>query len=62
MEPLITDTIFEQIMELRRSGKYNMFDKPGIQREAYEKGYFELVCLLEEHVTEYNRFILTGER
>ena len=38
-----------------------MFDLPMVQRLAYERGYYELVCWLEDHRKEYARFILTGE-
>ena len=38
-----------------------MFDVPTVQRLAYDRGYYELVCYLEEHGSEYTRFILTGE-
>ena len=39
----------------------NMFDVPMVQRLAYERGYYELVCYLEEHRKDYAHFILTGE-
>ena len=38
-----------------------MFDIPMVQRLAYERGYYELVCWLEDHRKEYARFIMTGE-
>jgi len=38
-----------------------MFDVPRVQREAYERGFYELVLYLEEHKAQYSRFILTGE-
>lgn len=37
------------------------FDVPTVQRLAYDRGYYELVCNLEEHRGEYAHFILTGE-
>lgn len=55
---LFTDRVVKQIMEIRASGKYNMFDGIGIQREAYDRGFFELVLLIEEHGEEYISFIL----
>ena len=39
----------------------NMFDVPTVQRLACDRGYYELVCYLEEHRREYAHFILTGE-
>ena len=57
----MTDTIREQIIEIRETGLTNMFDIPMVQRLAYEQGYFELVCYLEEHRREYAHSIMTGE-
>lgn len=42
----------EQILAIRDTGLTNMFDIPMVQRLAYERGYFELVCYLEEHRKE----------
>ena len=60
-EPLMNDKIIEQILTIRDSGVTNMFDVKHVQREAYRKGYYELVVFLEEHRKEYAKFILTGE-
>ena len=38
-----------------------MFDVPTVQRLAYDRGYYELVCYLGEHRSKYAHFILTGE-
>ncbi len=51
----------EQILAIRDTGLTNMFDIPMVQRLAYERGFYELVCWLEEHRKEYAHFILTGE-
>ena len=51
----------EQILAIRDTGLTNMFDIPAVQRLAYERGYYELVCWLEDHRKEYARFIMTGE-
>ena len=51
----------EQILAIRDTGLTNMFDIPMVQRLAYERGFYELVCWLEEHRKEYVHFILTGE-
>jgi len=56
------DKIVEQILTIRASGKYNMFDAVGVQVEANKRGFYELVVFIEEHRDAYSRFILTGER
>ena len=58
----MTDKVFDQIMEIRKSGICNLFDIIAIQNEAYKKGFFELVVYLEEHKKEYVQFILYGKR
>ena len=57
----MTDIVREQILFIRDTGIPNMFDIPTVQRLAYDRGYYELVCYLEEHKKEYAHFILTGE-
>ena len=57
----MTDIVREQILFIRDTGITNMFDIPTVQRLAYDRGYYELVCYLEEHKKEYAHFILTGE-
>jgi hypothetical protein len=51
----------EQILAIRDTGLTNMFDLPVVQRLAYERDFYELVCWIEDHKKEYVRFILTGE-
>ena len=51
----------EQILAIRDTGLTNMFDLPVVQRLAYERDFYELVCWLEDHKKEYTHFILTGE-
>lgn len=51
----------EQILAIRDTGLTNMFDIPMVQRLAYDRGFYELVCWIEEHRKEYTHFILTGE-
>ena len=58
----MNETVFSQIMDIRDSGQVNMFDVPGVQRIAFEMGYYELVCFIEEDRAAYVRFILTGEQ
>ena len=55
------EKVKKQILAIRDTGLTNMFDVPMVQRLAYERGYYELVCYLEEHRKEYAHFIMTGE-
>ena len=55
------ERVKEQILAIRDTGLTNMFDLPVVQRLAYERDFYELVCWLEDHQKEYVRFILTGE-
>lgn len=57
----MSDTIRGQILAIRGTGLTNMPDVPTVQRLAFDRGYYELVCYLEEHRSEYAHFILTGE-
>jgi len=57
----MTEKVKEQILAIRDTGLTNMFDIPMVQRLAYDRDYYELVCFLEEHKKEYVHFILTGE-
>jgi hypothetical protein len=57
----MTDKIQDQILAIRASGKYNMFDVISVQRDAYERGFYELVLFIEEHKKKYTEFILTGK-
>ena len=58
----MSEKIFSQIMHIRDSGRVNMFDIPSVQRIAFEMGFYELVCFIEEDRAAYVRFILTGEQ
>ena len=55
------EKVKEQILAIRDTGLTNMFDLPVVQRLAYERDFYELVCWLEDHQKEYVRFILTGK-
>ena len=55
------EKVKEQILAIRDTGLANMFDLSLVQRLAYERDFYELVCWLEDHKKEYVRFILTGE-
>lgn len=54
---ILTYKIIEQIFAIRDDGKYNMFNRIGVQREAYNLGYFELVLLIQDHAYIYCDFI-----
>lgn len=56
----MTEKIKEQIMEVRKTGRTNMFDTNMVQVIANELKCYELVVFLEEHKKEYSDFILTG--
>lgn len=56
----MTDTVKEQILEVRKTAETNMFDWKAVQVIANRKGFYELVIYLEEHRKEYINFILTG--
>ena len=58
----MNETVFTQIMDIRDSGRVNMFDTPAVQRMAFEMGFYELVYFIEEDRAAYVRFILTGEK
>lgn len=56
----MNEKVFSQIMDIRDSGRVNMLDVPAVQRMAFESGFYELVCFIEEDRAAYIRFILTG--
>ena len=58
---MMTETIREQILSVRETGRTNMFDVPVVQNIANEMGFYELVIFLKENRREYVHFILTGE-
>lgn len=57
----MTEKIRQQIFAVRAMGRTNMFDIHVVLRIAHEMQFYELVIFLEEHRSEYVRFILTGE-
>ncbi len=58
----MTDKVMEQILNIRALGTYNMIDITGVQREAFNLNFHELVIFIQEHRDQYIRFILYGER
>ena len=57
----MTAKVHEQLVTIRDSGETNMFDIATVQRLAFERDFYELVLYLEDHRSEYAKFILTGE-
>ena len=57
---IMTDKVFRQLLEIRDSGETNMFDTAMVQRLAFDRGLFELVCYIEDHKKEYVHFIMYG--
>ena len=56
------EIIKEQILEIRKTGRTNMFDTVAVQRIAFEMDFFELVMFIEDHKGEYAEFILHGDK
>lgn len=56
----MTETIRDQILQVRATGRTNMLDYLAVQRIAFEMELYELVTYLEENLSEYSHFILTG--
>jgi hypothetical protein len=48
-------------MAIRDFGGVNMLSLHEVQREAYERGFYELVIFIEENRNAYVRFILHGD-
>ena len=57
----MTVNIKEQILDVRATGRTNMFDINRVQIIANEMKFYELVIFIEEHKGDYAKFILTGE-
>ena len=55
------EKVKEQILAIRDTGLTNLFDIPMVQRLAFDREFFDLVCWLEDHKAEYVRFIMYGE-
>lgn len=57
----MNNTVRNQILAIRGTGATNMLDVHAVQRIAFEMGYNELVCFIEENRKEYVKFIFTGK-
>ena len=61
MEAKISEKIREQILEVRDTGRTNMFDCNTVQWIANELELYDLVVFIEEHPKEYIKFIFKGK-
>jgi hypothetical protein len=61
MEAKISDKIIEQILEVRNTGRTNMFDCNTVQWIANELELYDLVVFIEEHPERYIKFIFEGK-
>jgi hypothetical protein len=62
-ETKITDTIFEQIMQIRQLPNcLNMFDVKAVFELAIAHDFYELADLLFMDTKSYSAFIITGKR
>ena len=58
--PEFTQTVRDQILAVRDSGKSNMLLVPAVQRIAFDLGYYELVLFIEDHREAFVNLIMTG--
>ena len=57
----MTDTLKQQIHEVRMSGRCNMFAVQEVFEVAFEFGFIELCDFIFMDTRSYNNYILTGE-
>jgi len=57
----MNDKIRDQILQVRDTGRTNMFDSAQVQAIANQMGFHELVIFIEEHPKEYINFIIYSE-
>ncbi len=57
---VMTDKEFQQIMNIRSSGVVNMLSVREVQKIAYDQGFYELVCYIEDEPKRYFHFIMFG--
>ena len=55
-----SDTVVEQILAVRATGRVNMFSVNEVQAVAFEMEFYELVNFITDEPKRYSRFILTG--
>ena len=61
MEVKVSDKIREQILEVRDTGRTNMFDCNTVQWIANELELYDLVVFIEEHPERYIKLIFEGK-
>ena len=57
----MSNTVRDQILAIRDTGRTNMLDVNMVQRIAFESGYYELVDYIAENRKEYVQYIFTGK-
>ncbi len=55
------EKVREQILAVRDSGETNMLDTRMVQVIANRMGFFELVCFIQDHKSDYVNFIFHGD-
>ena len=55
------EKVREQIIAVCETGETNMFDTRMVQVIANRLGFYELVIFIEEHRSEYAKFIMYGD-
>ena len=55
------EKVREQILAVRDSGETNMLDTRMVQVIANRTGFFELVCFIQDHKSDYVNFIFRGD-
>ena len=51
----------DEILAVRDSGLVNMLDASGVQKIAFDMGFYELVCFIEDNKGKYAKFIFSGD-
>lgn len=59
---MITEKIFKQVLAIRDTGLTNMLDYHTVQRLAFDRDFYELVCFIDESPREYLELIVHGRR
>ena len=56
------DTVIEQILAIRDSGRTNMFDAKAVFELALEQDFYALADFVFMNTPGYSKFILTSDR
>ena len=49
----MTERVKSELAEIREEGSVNMYDFNGVQRAAYDHGFYDLVVYLEDNKSNY---------